>query len=78
MRVEGVSNAPDDETGEVFQRQAQAWGEPLLPYKVYARRPTIMKSVVGMWDGLAQSGLLDASLTSIINRRVASLNGCVF
>jgi hypothetical protein len=31
-----------------------------------------------MWGGLYASGLLEPALVALINRRVASLNGCVF
>jgi hypothetical protein len=32
--------------------------------------------MLGMNDGLNESGLIDASLASLVNRRVASINGC--
>ena len=63
---------------EVFARQVDNWGVTLEPYKIYARRPTVFRAVLGMWDGLKASGLLDGSLTAMVNRRVAALNGCVF
>ena len=31
-----------------------------------------------MWAGLDFSGLIDAKLVSLINRRVAAINGCEF
>jgi AhpD family alkylhydroperoxidase len=31
-----------------------------------------------MWSGLDSSGLVDAKLVSLINRRVAAINGCEF
>jgi hypothetical protein len=31
-----------------------------------------------MWAGLDASGLLDPKLVTLLNRRVAALNGCVF
>jgi len=61
-----------------FDQQTERWGAPLEPYELYARRPTIFQAVVGMWGGLAAAGLLDGGLTALVNRRVASLNGCVF
>lgn len=63
---------------QIFDSQTKQWGSPLDPYLLYARRPTIMQAVVGMWDGLAKSGLLEGELTTLVNRRVAALNGCVF
>ena len=62
----------------VFERQIEKWGVPLGPYEIYARRPTILQAVVGMWGALGKSGLLDGRLTTLINRRVAALNGCLF
>jgi alkylhydroperoxidase family enzyme len=50
----------------------------LAPYPFYARRPMVFKAVQGMWAALAQSGLVDHRLVALVNRRVASLNGCVF
>jgi hypothetical protein len=31
-----------------------------------------------MWTGLDQSGLIDATLQALMNRRVAYLNHCAF
>ena len=79
-RIDGVDPAqpPDDYTVRVFEAQAKAWGAPLLNHRVYARRPTIFRGVRGMWAGLDGSKLIDAKLTALLNRRVASLNGCEF
>ena len=78
-RVKDVDRAavpPDVE--KAFRGQEKTWGTVLAPYPVYARRPTIFRSVQSMWVGLAQSGLVDRGLVALVNRRVASLNGCVF
>ena len=63
---------------DVLDAQSKAWGGPLLNHLVYARRPSIFKGARAMWTGIEASGLIDAALRSLINRRVASLNGCVF
>ena len=63
---------------KVFEAQAARWGAPLLNHLIYARRPTIFRGVRAMWTGLDASGLIDARLVALINRRVASLNGCEF
>lgn len=63
---------------DVLDAQSKAWGAPLLNHLVYARRPSIFKGARAMWTGIEASGLIDAALRSLINRRVASLNGCVF
>jgi alkylhydroperoxidase family enzyme len=78
-RIAGAERSRLDGSIErVFQGQEKKWGTVLAPYPLYARRPTIFRSVQGMWAGLAQSGLLDRGLVALVNRRVASLNGCVF
>jgi alkylhydroperoxidase family enzyme len=63
---------------DVLDAQRKAWGAPLLNHLVYARRPSIFKGARAMWTGIEASGRIDAALRSLINRRVASLNGCVF
>ena len=78
-RVEGVNpEQSDGYTGKVFAAQARAWGGPLLNHLVYARRPALFKAVRGMWGALDRDGILGAELVSLVNRRVAQLNGCVF
>ena len=62
----------------VFEAQIKKWGAPLLNHLLYARRPTIFRGARAMWSGLDSSGLVDAKLVSLINRRVAAINGCVF
>jgi hypothetical protein len=79
-RIDGVDAATvtDDYTSKVFAAQAKAWGAPLLNHLVYARRPSIFRGARGMWTGLDGSGLIDGKLVALLNRRVASLNGCEF
>ena len=78
-RIEGVDHKEgDDYTRKVLEAQAKTWGAPLLNHLVYARRPSIFRGVRGMWTGIAASRLIDEKLQALINRRVASLNGCEF
>jgi hypothetical protein len=79
-RIDGVDprRVGEDYIARVFEAQAKAWGAPLLNHLVYARRPTIFRGARGMWTGLEGSGLIDKKLTALLNRRVASLNGCEF
>lgn len=78
-RINGADRRQVDPSIEkAFEGQEKKWGSVLGPYPIYARRPTLFRAVQGMWIGLAQSGLIDRRLVSLINRRVASLNGCVF
>ncbi len=62
----------------VLESQKKAWGAPLLNHLLYARRPSIFRGARGMWTGIGASGLIDPRLRALINRRVASLNGCEF
>ena len=78
-RIEGADpEKVDDYTRKVFEAQTRKWGGPLLNHLVYARRPTIFRGVRGMWTGIDASGLIDGKLQALINRRVASHNGCEF
>ena len=78
MRISGDSLPTDPRLAEVLAEQNRRWGTPLAPYEIYARRPSIFLAVVGMWQGLSESGLIDERLAALVNRRVAGLNGCVF
>jgi alkylhydroperoxidase family enzyme len=78
-RIEGVE--PERAEGyvkRVLAAQAKRWGAPLLNHLLYARRPSIFRGARAMWQGLDESGLIDARLQALVNRRVASLNGCEF
>ncbi len=78
-RIEGVNpRQVDPATMAAFAAQTERWGAPLLAHLLYARRPTIYRAVRAMWGGLDQSGLLDPGLVALVNRRVATINGCVF
>ena len=80
MRIEGVNPEEVDDAyvRRVLEAQAKRWGSPLLNHLVYARRPTIFRAARGMWQGIEASGLIDARLQALVNRRVAALNGCEF
>ncbi len=78
-RIDGVNpKVADAYAARIFELQTKKWGAPLANHLVYARRPTLLRAVRGMWTGLDQSGLVDARLVALVNRRVASLNGCEF
>lgn len=78
-RIDGVNpEEGDNYTRKVLEAQAKMWGAPLLNHLVYARRPPIFRGVRAMWTGIATSGLIDEKLQALVNRRVASLNGCEF
>ena len=78
-RIDGVDpNRAGGAIGAVFEAQVKKWGAPLLNHLLYARRPSIFRGVRAMWTGIDSSGLIDGRLQALINRRVASLNGCEF
>jgi hypothetical protein len=78
-RIEGIDpKEADDYARRVFEAQAKKWGAPLLNHQIYARRPSIFRAVRGMWAGIEASGLIDGQLQALVNRRVASINGCEF
>jgi hypothetical protein len=78
-RIEAIDLEKTDRySREVLEAQKKTWGAPLLNHLLYARRPTIFRGVRAMWTGIDASGLVDAGLRSLINRRVAALNRCEF
>jgi alkylhydroperoxidase family enzyme len=78
-RIDGVNpDEVDESTRNALQAQTKTWGAPLLNHLVYARRPSIYRGARAMWAGIETSGLIDKTLQALVNRRVASLNGCEF
>ena len=72
---------PETASGYVkrmLKAQRSNWGAPLNNHLVYARRPDLFRAVRGMWTSLDKDQLLGEVLVTLINRRVAMLNGCVF
>ena len=79
MRIPGIdSEQAEGPIRAVLNAQAERWGAPLINHLVYARRPSIFRGARAMWTGLDQSGLIDAKLQALIDRRVAYLNNCAF
>ena len=78
-RIAGVNFGEVDRyTKDVLDAQQKKWGTPLLNHLVYARRPTIFRGARAMWTGIESSGLIEAKLQALINRRIASINRCEF
>jgi len=78
-RIDGID--PESTSGyvrKVLDAQRTVWGAPLANHLVYARRPDLFRAVRGMWSALDKDGLLGTELVCLVNRRVASLNGCEF
>ena len=79
QRIEGVDpESAGPRIRAVLDAQAAKWGAPLRNHLVYARVPALFRAVRAMWSGLDEAGLVDAKLHALLNRRVASLNGCEF
>ena len=62
-RIAGVDpHQVDPPVANLLDDQQASWGDPLRPYLLYARRPSIVLSVRAMWDALGESGLLEPTL----------------
>jgi len=78
-RIEGVNvDHVNRYAKEILEAQKKEWGAPLLNHLLYARRPSILRGARAMWSGIDASGLIDAGLRALINRRVAFHNRCEF
>lgn len=78
-RITGIdANQATGYVARVLNAQAELWGAPLNNHLVYAHRPDLFKAVRGMWAAVDMDGLIGAPLLSLVNRRIARLNGCEF
>ncbi|HYB95796.1 MAG TPA: hypothetical protein VEC39_12530 [Vicinamibacterales bacterium] len=79
MRLEPVSlEHVEPRIRAVLDAQAARWGAPLINHLLYARVPAIFHAVRAMWGGIGAAGQIEEALQALVNRRVASLNGCEF
>ena len=73
-----VDTLPDD-LRDTLEDQRKLYGAPLHPYLFYARNPAYFRAAKAMWAALQQeTKCVPAGLRALLNRRVASLNGCEF
>ena len=73
-----IATLPED-LRETLAEQAKLRGAPLYPYLFYARNPAYFRAAKRMWDVLQQETTrVPAALRALLNRRVASWNGCEF
>ena len=78
-RIPGFDPAlAEGEMKAAFAAQTKRWGAPLLPHLFYARRPGIFRGTQAMWAAMHGCKLIDPALRTLLNRRVAYLNGCEF
>ena len=73
-----VATLPDD-LRETLEEQRRLYGAPLYPYLFYARHPAYFRAARAMWTALQQeTKRVPGTLRGLLNRRVASWNGCEF
>ena len=73
-----VETLPDD-LREVLEEQRKTQGAPLYPYLFYARNPAYFRAAHAMFTVLRQDTTrVPGTLRALLNRRVASWNGCEF
>jgi alkylhydroperoxidase family enzyme len=73
-----IETLPDD-LREALGEQEQRYGSPLYPYLFYARNPAYFRAAQAMWATLQQeTKRVPGTLRGLLNRRVASWNGCEF
>jgi alkylhydroperoxidase family enzyme len=66
------------EIQEAFARQVAEWGAPLVPTRVLAHCPPLVRAAAGLGIALEKSGQLPAVLRALVSLRVAQLIGCPF
>jgi alkylhydroperoxidase family enzyme len=73
-----VETLPDD-LRETLEEQRKTQGAPLFPYLFYARNPAYFRAAKAMFTALSQeTKRVPGTLRPLLNRRVASWNGCEF
>ena len=78
-RVPELPDAPEDPLArELFAHQIENEGFVFNTSRVYGIRPTIMRGLGLLQQGVNESGLLGGDLKALVNVRVASINGCPF
>jgi alkylhydroperoxidase family enzyme len=78
IRPVDVATLPAD-LRETLEEQRALRGAPLYPYLFYARNPAYFRAAKAMFAVLAQeTKRVPVTLRALLNRRVASWNGCEF
>jgi alkylhydroperoxidase family enzyme len=63
---------------QIFEQERAVFGDLLSPTKVMAHCPPILRAAKLLGASIEQSGQLPKALLSLVNFRVASINGCPF
>jgi len=73
-----IETLPND-LRKTLEEQRKRWGAPLYPYLSNARNPAYFRAAKAMWAALQQEAKrVPVTLRALLNRRVASWNGCEF
>ena len=73
-----VETLPDD-LRETLEEQRKLYGAPIYPYLFYARNAAYFRTAKAMWTALQlEAKRVPVTLRALLNRRVASWNGCEF
>jgi len=73
-----VETLPED-LRDTLEEQRKLRGAPLHPYLFYARNPAYFRAAKTMFEVLQQeTKRVPGALRALLNRRVASWNGCEF
>ena len=73
-----IETLPDD-LRATLEEQRELRGAPLYPYLFYARNPAYFRAAKTMFAVLQQETTrVPPTLRPLLNRRVASWNGCEF
>jgi len=68
-----------DDLRETLEEQRKLHGAPIYPYLFYARNPAYFRAARAMWTALQQeTKRVPVTLRALLNRRVASWNGCEY
>ena len=68
-----------DDLRETLEQQRKLYGAALYPYLFYARNPAFFRAAKGMWAAVQQEmKRVPGTLRALLNRRVASWNGCEY
>ena len=74
----GIETLPDD-LRKALEEQSKRYGAPLYPYLFYARNTAYFRATQAMWTAFQQeTQRVPGTLRALLNRRVASWNGCPF
>ena len=78
-RISEITDAGDNsDLQKMFDDEKKMFGDILNPTKIAAHCPPILKALKQLYASFYESAELPPGLHSLINARVASLNGCPF